>query len=185
MLNKSKVLDHGYVAMLSTSNNGTTLQNLQDGLFRTAFEERFLLIATATMIVKCPLFVQLLFQKFNFNVIGTPSDDIEYYVPDESEITSDSLAGIHKIKNHIEMSTESLKIMPKGLELDGLDHFTSQILTPISVYNELVVHGNLIQWAKFCKQKGLPRQIENYRQTIEEELTAEWKTFDLIKKMVK
>ncbi len=129
--------------------------------------------------------MQLLFQKYNFDVIGTPSDDLEYYVPDESEIASDSLAGILKIKNHLEMATESLNIMPAGLKLDGLDHFTSQILTPISVYNELIVHGNLIQWAKFCQQQKLPKQVESYRQAIEDELTAEWKTFNLIKKMVK
>jgi hypothetical protein len=72
----------------------------------------------------------------------------------------------------------------QGLPMDGADAFTSQILTPISVYSEIIVSGNIRQWVSFVSQKGLPDQVENYRKEIEGILLNEWKNLEALKMLL-
>jgi hypothetical protein len=76
------------------------------------------------------------------------------------------------------MTTEALLLNHKGITMDGGSRFTAQLLTPITVYNELVVAGKLANWLSFIKQKQLPKELEVYRKAVEEVLRVEWKNLD-------
>ena len=183
LLNKSNVLDKGFVAPLCFNGGGRLLQDLQDHYFRTNINIKLLNISTATLVIKCPLFVQLNLSQYGFDIIPTPSDNIEAYTPDLSMIDGESLEDREKIVEYIGKTTEALLLSKEGMLLDGVDKFTSQLLMPITVYNELIVHGSLADWLVYLKQNKLPKELEAYRCQIKEVLKTEWKNVDSLLKM--
>lgn len=175
LLNIENVLDKGEVAIISYSNDGKILQDIQNTYFKTEFKKELMSMATATMMIKCPLFVQLNLSKFNFDVITVPSDDIETYIPNVSEIKVNNIEDRRRIYKYIEQTNKALIMNAKGLPMDGVDPFIAQTTMPVSVYNKLIVHGNLNAWMSFLRQSGLPSPIASYRNKIREILSAYWK----------
>ncbi len=109
-------------------------------------------------------------------------DELEAYIPDVSEISTGSSSDDQEIATYIKQTTESLTITSKSLQKDKCDKFVSQVMTPISVYNEVLVHGTLSDWLKYIRQKRLPKQLESYRAVIENIMLAEWKDVSIYKK---
>ena len=184
LLNKENVLDKGFVAPLEFSGNGRLLQDIQDEYFRTKTNMKLLKLSSATLVIKCPLFVQLNLQQHGLDVITTPSDDIEAYIPDVSMIEGESLDDRQHMAAYIQATTEALILNAKAMPMDGGSEWTAQMLMPISVYNENIVTGRLEQWVSYIKQKKLPKEMELYRKAIEETLTVEWKNMNSLKKML-
>lgn len=185
LLNKLNVSDKGFVALLETSGNSILLKDIQDEYFLTRFNIKLLELSTATLIIKCPLFVQLNLSQSGLYVVSTPVKEVEAYVPDISEISGNSIDDRNEICEYIKMTTEALLLNQKGLPIDGADAFTSQLLTPISVYNELIVTGNIRQWITFLKQQDLPGQIGVYQQSIHKIILNEWKNIEELKKILR
>ena len=178
LLNKINVLDKGFVAPLAVSGGGKLLQEIQDHYFKTKTNIKLLELSNVTLIIKCPLFVQLNLSQYNLNIITTPSDDIEAYTPDVSMIEGESLEDREEISRYIQITTEALLLNHKGITMDGGSRFTAQLLTPITVYNELIVNGKLQNWINFLRQKRLPKEIELYRSAIQNIISADWKNID-------
>ena len=183
LLNKENVLDKGFVAPLEFSGGGRLLQDLQDSYFRTKTNIKLLKVASATLVIKCPLFVQLNLSQYSLDIIATPSDSIEAYIPDISLLEGDSLEDKQRLAQYIQATTEALLLNQKGMVMDGSSEFTAQLLTPITVYNEIIVCGKLENWIKYLKQKNLPKEMELYRCQIEKTLESEWKNIESLKKM--
>ncbi len=180
LLDKVRVLDKGFVSVLSVSNTRKTLKDIESNYYKNSTYKALSKIATATLIVKCPLFVQLYISsrpEFNFIIFATPQSEAEAYIPDISEIGA-SPEDSKLIKENMFQTTAALLINPKTFQYEGCDKFISQVMTPMSVYNELIVHGSLEDWIKFISKKTLPKPIEQYRKTIEELLRAEWTNLD-------
>lgn len=185
LLNKINVLDKGFVALIDSSGNAKLLQDLQDTYFKTKINMRLLDVASATLIIKCPLFVQLNISQYGFDLIHLPSDQVEAYIPDVAGVSADTLADSQRICNYIAATTEALLLNHKGFSMDGADPFISQLLTPISVYNEILVSGNIKKWIMYLNQTNLPKQMEQYREAIKSVLLAEWKNLEKLQKMLK
>lgn len=182
-LNKIDVLDIGYVALVSVSNNGKTLKGLYDDYFRTKINRELWALASMTLLVKCPLFKQLHLSKHNLRIIQMPGkEELETYIPDMSEIGTGSAKDDKSMSDYLKQTLESMLIAPKALQEDKCDKFISQVITPISVYNEIIVHGTLADWLKYIKQQRLPKQLESYRAVIEGIMAAEWQQLDTYKK---
>ena len=180
LLSKINVLDHGYVGLLDTTLGQTNLKNVSDNYFKTLINRELFKVASATFIVKLPLFVQVFLSQFDFKIIPLPSDnELESYVPDVSEIDTGVAEDDRRIADYIKQTTDALSMNSKGFQMEGCDRFTSQTLTPISKYNEVIVHGNLQAWMELLKRKKLPKQIELYREAIEELMKTEWLDLDL------
>lgn len=184
LLNKLNVSGNGFVALLESSGNGRLLQSIQDEYFSTKVNLRLLELSTATLVIKCPLFVQLNLSQCGLDIISTPTKEIEAYVPDLSEITANDLEDRNAIAEYLKITTEALLLNQKGLPMDGADNFVSQILTPISVYSEIIVTGNIRKWINFTKQRKLPLQVEAYRLQVEAILINEWKNITALEKML-
>jgi hypothetical protein len=180
LLSKTNVLDKGFVAPLEFTGNGRMLQELQDTYFKTKTHLGLLKLSTASLVIKCPLFVQLNLSKYGLDIITTPSDDIEAYIPDLSMVSGDSLEDRKRMVQYMNATTEALLLNQKGMKMDGGDEFTAQLLTPITVYNELVVNGKLQTWLAYLSQKGLPKEAELYRKTIEDILKTERKNISAL-----
>lgn len=185
LLNKENVLDKGFVAPLEFSGGGRILQDLQDEYFKTKTNIKLLKLASATLIIKCPLFVQLNLQQCGLDVITTPSNTVEAYIPDVSMIDGDSLEDRQRMASYIKATTEALILNSQGMPMDGGSNFTAQLLMPITVYNEIIVNGKLEQWIKYLNQKNLPREMELYRSQISGSLESEWKNIDALRKILK
>lgn len=185
LLNKINVLDKGFVALVASSGNAKLLQDLQDHYFKTKVNTKLLDICSATLIVKCPLFVQLNLSQFGFNIVSTPSDEVEAYIPDISSVSADTLEDRQRIINYVESTTEALLLNHKGLVMDGADTFTSQMLTPINTYNELIINGSLKQWINYINQTNLPLPLMRYIQEVSSLLASEWKNLEKLKKIGK
>ena len=181
LLNKILVLDKGFIAPLQFNGGGRLLQELQDNYFKTRANVRLLNITSATLVIKCPLFVQLSLSQCGLDIILTPSNDVEAYIPDVSMVDGETLEDRENIAKYIKVTTEALLLNQKGMPMDGSSDFTSQLLTPITVYNEIIVHGNLKKWLFFLKQKNLPKEIELYRAHINALLETEWKNIEALK----
>jgi hypothetical protein len=67
---------------------------------------------------------------------------------------------------------------PKTMAYSGCDTFISQIICPISMYNEIMVSGSLKAWTSFTNRKNLPSTIEPYRQAVENILLTHWHFLD-------
>ena len=185
LLNKLNVSEKGFVALLETTGNGRMLQDIQDEYFKTKYSLKLLELSSATLIIKCPLFVQLNISQCSLSVISTPIKEVEAYIPDLSEIVGNSLDDRQEMINYISITTEALLLNQKGLEMDGADIFTTQLLTPISVYSEIIIKGSLRQWIQFLNQKNLPQQVEIYRLQVEYALISQWKNLKELKTMLK
>lgn len=184
LLNKINVLDKGFVAFLDSSGNAKLLQDLQDEYFKTKVNMRLLDLSSATLVVKCPLFVQLNLSQFGFNIITTPSDVVEAYIPDVSSVSADTLEDSQRICNYISATTDALLLNHKGFSMDGADAFTSQMLTPINVYNEIIVSGSLKKWVDYLNQNSIPAPMIAYQQAIHQVILSEWKNLEKLKKML-
>jgi hypothetical protein len=183
LLSKINVLDHGYVGLLSTGCTGKTIKAIEDLYFKAAINREFWKMANATFIMKVPLFVQVFLSQFDLKL--TPlhhQEEPVAYVPDESEINSGTNDDDREIVKHMKDTVDSLFITSKAYQQDKCDKFLSHIVTPISVYNEIVVHGDLRSWLELLRRKKLPKPIEAYRSAIEELLKVEWKDIELYKK---
>ena len=178
LLNKLNVLDKGFVAPLDFSCNGKTLQEIQDHYFKARANLKLLEIANATLVIKCPLFVQLNLSQYGLNIIITPSNNVEAYIPDISMIEGESLEDRESIVQYIKITTDALILNHQGIVMDGGSKFTAQLLTPITVYNEMIVHGKLNNWLNFLRQKQLPKELEIYRRSVQDVLSAEWRNLD-------
>ncbi len=185
LLNKLNIGDKGFVALLEVSGSGRMLQDIQDEYFKTKYSLRLLELSTATLVIKCPLFVQLNLSQSGLNIISTPTQEVEAYIPDLSEIAGNSIEDRQEMESYIKITTEALLLNQKGLPMDGADTFTAQLLTPISVYSEIIVTGNIRQWIQLLNQKNLPLQVERYRSTVESILLNEWKNLTELKKILK
>jgi hypothetical protein len=182
-LNKINVLDKGYVALVSVSNDGKTLKGLYDEYFRTKINRELWHLASMTLLVKCPLFKQLHLSKSDLKIVQLPeTGELETYCPDVSDISTGNSKDDSDMAEYLKQTTESLLIAPKALQEDKCNKFVSQIITPISVYNKIIVHGSLNDWLKYIKQQKLPKQLESYRAVIEGIMAAEWKQLDTYKK---
>jgi len=185
LLNKTPVLDLGFVAPLEFSGGGRLLQDLQNSYFKTKTNIKLLKVANATLIIKCPLFVQLNIVQYGLDVVSTPSDNIEAYIPDVSMVEGDSLKDREEISKYIKMTTEALLLNQKAMTMDGSSNFTAQLLTPVSVYNEIIVTGRLEKWVNYLNQKNLPKEINLYQKAISGILESEWRNMENLKKMFK
>ncbi|NVM33956.1 MAG: hypothetical protein HWN81_00070 [Candidatus Lokiarchaeota archaeon] len=182
LLSKINVLDHGYVGLLSANLNGRAIKNVSDIYFKTRLNKELLKIANATFIIKCPLFVQIFLSQFDLKITPLPSTkQLESYIPDVSEIDTGVAEDDRRIAEYIKETNDALELNSKGFEMDGCDRFTSQTLTPINKYNEVIMHGSLQAWMELIRRKKLPKQLEQYRMAIYELLKTEWLELDQYK----
>jgi hypothetical protein len=174
LLNKLPVLDKGYVALVSSSNNGETLKNIK-GLVDLPLHE-LVEISSLTLAIKAPLFVQLYLSKFQFKIWNILQEKPEAFTPDVTDINCPDHAVGTMIANDMAVTTAALLINPKAYQKDGCDYFISQVITPISVYNELVVHGTLKQWLEFTQSMAdVPKPIQGYILAVSDIIRNEWK----------
>ena len=169
------VLDKGFVSIVSASCSGDILNNVATEFTRGKLIPQLLTIPTLTLKIKCPLFVQLFIAENNISFLTKKGQqEIEAYVPTEVEIAGPDIETNRAIQSNIAQTTAALLINPKAYQADNCDHFISQIVSPISVYNEIVATGNLSQWIDIAATRNLPRPIEAYRKAIHSAMEAEW-----------
>jgi hypothetical protein len=125
--------------------------------------------------IRCPLFVQLTFSEHGLSYSADRSSSVvEAYIPNVAEVNAPDLETSTLIQKDIEQTTEALILNPKAYQSDNCDIFISQVISPINIYNTLIVHGTLTQWMRYIEQRSLPRPVEAYRKAIEECLQGEW-----------
>lgn len=184
-INSQLVLDHGYIACLSTSNDGQALSNIQTTYLSGSVNLKLLDIANATFLIKMPLFVQLNLSQYDLKIIPTNRlTEIEAYIPNIAEIKCTSPTEGQQIQEYLKQTSDALLLNNKGLTMDGCDPFIAQTQMPISVYNEAIVYGSLNAWLQFLKQDKLPAPVEAYRYQIEQIMLVDWKNLAKLKALV-
>ena len=179
LLNRIPVLDKGYVALIDSCNTTQKLRDMGEeffgGTYPTSLEE----LGFMTVVIKCPLFIQLNLSKCNLKVINVEnsSRDIEAYKPNPGEIGAPERSTTESISDDISRTTDALLINPQAYTADGCERFVSQILTPINVYTTLIVSGSYNEWCKFIYQGKPypPKPIEAYTMALQQIITTEWK----------
>lgn len=181
VLNEIPVLDKGYVAVHSCSPSGNELQALSLDFFRKQHSSGLDRIVHINLQIKCPLFVQLSFSALGFICIAKRhgDGDIEAFIPTIAEVNAQSLGASREIQEDIERTTHALLINPKAYQADHCDSFISQVISPVSVYNTLIISGSLEQWNAYINQVGLPAPIESYRKAIQNAIQAEYPKRDI------
>jgi len=175
MLNKTPVLDKGWVALFSGSPMREDFKRVLKTHFRGAIDNRITDMTNVMLSIKCPLFVQLTFSEYGLTCSSEKtSEKPEAYIPDINAIGAQDLETGKTIQADIEMTTEALLINPQAYQSDHCDRFVSQVISPISIYNTLVVYGSLTSWMRYIEQVGLPKPIECYRKAIEDAIHGEW-----------
>jgi glutaredoxin 2 len=175
MLNEIPVLDKGHVAMHSCSPTGQELFLLSKEFFRGQKDAKLFDVAQLHIKVKCPLFVQMTFPEFGLRyIIQRGTGKPEAFVPTVNQVNAMSLEASEAIQEDIQRTTEALLLNPKSYQTEHCDLFVSQVISPISVYNTLMVYGSLEQWNNYVSQVGLPAPIEAYRKAIDNIVMAEY-----------
>jgi hypothetical protein len=177
LLNKIPVLDKGFVALIDSSNTTKKLREIgkeffNDATYPAALEK----FGTLTLVIKCPLFVQLSLSKYSLSLISADqSRNIEAYKPAPHEILSKSREINEAISDDISRTTEALLINPKAYMADGADKFVSQIITPISAYTTVIAHGAYKDWCEYAYNSKLPSIISVYADAVKQIIESEWK----------
>lgn len=177
LLNKIPVLDSGYVALIESHLTTSKLRQIGEefygGEYPTSLEE----LGTMTVVMKCPLFVQLYLSKFNLKVIDANAlaRSTEAYRPNAGEIGAKERLDSEAIADDISRTTDALLINPKSYQADGCDRFLSQVTTPINVYTSIIVQGSYGEWTRLAYQSKLPGPVEAFCIAIQQIITVEWK----------
>ncbi len=174
LLNETPVLDKGYVAMYSCSPTGQELLLLGKEFFRGHKDNKLLDVAYLHIKIKCPLFVQLTFPEFGLRYITMRGAKPEAFVPTVDQVGAISLEASEAIQHDIQATTDALLLNPKAYQTEHCDIFISQVISPVSIYNTLLVFGSLEQWNNYISQVGLPAPIEAYRKAIDNVVMAEY-----------
>lgn len=175
LLNKIPCLDKGYVALLDSSCDHTKLSEISQEFFKKD-DSRFLReLGTLTLVIKCPLFVQLNLSTFNLKVLNVPTAEVEAYLPNVGEVSAPDPTTGKEMADVIKAATDALLINQVALQQDGCDRFTSQVLAPISTYTTLIVYGPYNEWKRFCEQPRLPAPIKAYVRAVTQIANVEWK----------
>ena len=173
--NKIPVLDKGFVTLLSSSMDSKLFEEVSSQFMNgQSVDPRILDINTAHMLIKCPLFVQLSFSDIGLSCISQRQSSIEVYHPNVNEIGAKTLKDSEEIADHMKQTSDAIIMNSGTYKMDGCDTFISQINSPISVYNILLVTGTLSQYVKYCSKNNLPQPIEAYRAAIKDILLANW-----------
>jgi hypothetical protein len=176
LLNKIPCLDKGFVAYVNSANNSKQLVELALEFFRTTDTANLRHMANLTLVIKCPLFVQLNLSKFDLSMVASPLyAEPEAYVPNAGEIGGQDRATNELIADDIGRTSEALLINPKAYQSDGCDRFVSQILSPVSTYTTLIVHGTHAEFRKFVTQPGMPSPIKSYADAVQQIIDMEWR----------
>ena len=177
LLNKIPVLDKGFIARLDSSLDSTKLNEIAVEYFKR-LDGKFLAdTSTLTMLIKCPLFVQLNLSTFNFKITSLPhpaGTDLEVYLPNVGEIGAAQLDICQDIASDMAHTCEALMMNQKAYQTDGCDKFLSQILMPINTYTTLIVHGQYNDWSKWISQSA-PSCISAYLIAAQQIIKAEWR----------
>ena len=173
MLNKIPVLDKGYVALISSSLDAKAMRELESRHFNNKINKQLWELATLTLEIRCPIFVQIFFQQVGLSVINVVEKKVECYTPDLSEIGTGNHQTDKEIAEYMKQTTEALILTALAFEKDGLNRFTANSLMPVSVYNTIIVSGNLQKWINLLKKKT-PSPISMYVDTIYEIAENEW-----------
>jgi len=175
LLNRLPCLDKGYVAYISSSCTSDKLHEVAIEFFKNDNIAPLKEMSTLTLVIKCPLFVQLNLSTHNFKIIPVPPSEVEAYMPNIGEIGSPALDVNKAISELIKRTTDALLINPKGFQEDGCDRFMSQVVMPINTYTTLLVHGPYNEWKKFCDQQRMPAPIKAYIKGVTQIMNAEWR----------
>lgn len=174
LLNKLPCLDKGYVALISSTNDSRKLREISSYISAQS-RGRELDIGSMTILVRCPLFVQLYLSHYDLTIMGTSlNEEHAAFIPNEAEIKADDLQTSIAISDDIKRTTEALNINPKAYQADGCDRFISQVITPINIYTTILIHGSRRTWVEFINQNKLPYPIDSYRQLVKQIYDAEW-----------
>lgn len=177
LLNKIPVLDKGYVALIDSCNTTTKLRDMGQEFFGGEYPTSLEELGSMTVVMKCPLFVQLNLTKYNFKVINaTNTINTEAYIPNPGEIGASERSVNEAISDNISKTTDALIINPKAFQSDGANRFISQVLTPVNVYTTLIIQGSYKEWCSWAFQQSfVPKPIEAYTLALQQIITAEWK----------
>jgi len=176
LLNKIPTLDKGYVALLDSSMTTSVMRDVgaefYGGEYPTSLEE----LGTMTVVMKCPLFIQLALSKFNLRILdANGTGPLEAYTPDVGAIGAPDRLDAQAIADDIARTTDALLINPRAYQADGADRFVSQVMSPISTYTTIIVSGSYGEWCKFSYQEKLPGAIAAYGRSLQQIIEAEWK----------
>lgn len=176
LLNQIPVLDKGFVALIDSCNTTSKLREMgaefYGGEYPVALEE----LGSMTVVMKCPLFIQLLLSKYDLKVINAGnSDTVEAYLPNSGEIGAKDRLDAQAIADDISRTTAALLINPKAYQADGCDRFVSQLTTPINVYTMLIVSGSYSEWCKLAYQEKLPGAVAAFSVALQQIIESEWK----------
>lgn len=175
LLNKIPVLDTGYVALIDSSNNTKKLRAIGEEFFGGEYPIAVEKLGTLTLVLKCPIFIQLALSKYNLTIINaSTSNEVEAYKPLSTEIGCNDRQLAIDIADDISRTTDALLINPRAYAADGANKFISQIITPISVYTTIIVHGSYNEWCSFAYSNSV-HPISQYCNAIKQIIEAEWK----------
>lgn len=178
LLSKIPVLDKGFVATYDTSCNSEKLNELAVEFYKRLDGKFLAENSTLTVMMKCPLFIQLNLSQFNLRVTNLPnvgSDELESYCPNEGEIGSGDFRVCQDISDDMKRTSIALLMNHKAYQVDGCNRFMSQILTPINTYTTILVHGMYNDWCRFVSQSNTPAPIAAYTLAVDQLLKAEWR----------
>jgi len=178
LLNKIPVLDKGFVAKFDSIGGIDKLNEIAVEYFKR-LDGKFLAenMSAMTMIIKCPLFVQLNLSTFNLRITTLPnvgSEQLESYLPNVGEIGAPSLDVNQDIADDMARTSAALLMNHKAYQADGCNRFMSQILTPINTYTTILVNGMYNDWCRYIQQNNAPTSVKSYIDAVSQIIKAEW-----------
>lgn len=169
------VLDKGHVKLISATFVADQLPIFLATWNRGRPDPRLLSVPTLTLEMKAPLFVRMFLAESGLVLFDRKGQEAhDAYVPTVADIGAPDLATSEQIQANIAATSDALLINPKAYQADHCDRFIAQVNTPVSLYNEFVVHGTLMQWIDVVGTKSLPKPIEAYRDAVDGVMVAEW-----------
>ena len=166
-----RVLDKGYVILRRPDFTKSDIRSIRKNGFDTKRLQNHIYVS---MLIKCPLFVKMIFPDFGLITLTCNKGEIECFEPTMSDVKAETPTISQEIADDIKATSEALIINPKAYRADGCERTVSQVNSPIGLYNKVIVSGFLSNWSKFISNPNLPYLIEDYRKAIHELILAEY-----------
>lgn len=177
LVNKIPCLDKGWVAAYDTLGSSEKLNAVAVEYFKKLDGSFLKENSSLSVLMKCPLFVQLNLSQFNLRITTLPnvgSEELESYYPNVGEIGGKDLSANTDMAEDMKRTSIALLMNHKAYQADGCNRFMSQILTPINTYTTLLVNGMYNDWRRFASQSRAPAPIATYMLAVDQLLKAEW-----------
>jgi hypothetical protein len=176
-LGSTPVLDNGWVRLVSMSPSGKELKIFTEQYRKSGVDTATLDLTNIIFEIKLPLLILVSMGRLKYTL--HPVETLRHaWIPNVADLGCKNLETAQDIHESISMTIEAQISNIDMYTKDGCNSWVAKQTMPISSYATVMMYGNLLEWAEFCKKQGAPTAIKAYQDIIAGIISSEYIQWD-------